>query len=547
MSDPDGKWGDSIVSRTGGELASTFSRIMPGLHPVDAVIVNRSQSYWSYTMRILRSSLDNFLGLAPGWYKFTILAFLVCNPIILVRFGPFIAGWFIIAEFIFTLAMALKSYPLPAGGLIAIEVVVLNLTTPEKVYHEVENNIPVILLLMFMVAGIFFMRELLLYIFSNILVKVHSKIKLSLLFTISAAALSAFLDALTVIAIIIAVTVGFYSVYHRYASQRGDNDDHDYHDDNGINEDHREELEQFRGFLRSLLMHSAIGTALGGVATLVGEPQNLIIGHVMGWDFMTFMVKMSPISISVLIVGLLTCALLEKMRWFGYGVTLPHRVRKLMVDYVHRENCKRDAKAQARLIVQAVVAVILILMLATHVAEVGLIGLLVIVLLTAFNGVTEEHRIGHAFTESLPFAGLLVVFFAIVGMIHDQHLFKPVTEWTLGFEGKSQTVAFFATSGALSTGSDNVFVATADIAEIEEAFNAGRMTRQQYEDDAIAINAGTNLLSVATPNGSAPFLFLLTSPIAALIRLSYGRMLWMSVPYTITMALTALLAIIFLL
>ncbi len=36
-------------------------------------------------------------------------------------------------------------------------------------------------------------------------------------------------------------------------------------------------LEQFRGFLRSLMMHAGVGTALGGVMTMVGEPQNLII------------------------------------------------------------------------------------------------------------------------------------------------------------------------------------------------------------------------------------------------------------------------------
>lgn len=36
-------------------------------------------------------------------------------------------------------------------------------------------------------------------------------------------------------------------------------------------------LEQFRAFLRSLMMHAGIGTALGGVMTMVGEPQNLII------------------------------------------------------------------------------------------------------------------------------------------------------------------------------------------------------------------------------------------------------------------------------
>ena len=81
--------------------------------------------------------------------------------------GPFVAGWLLIIEFIFTLAMALKCYPLQPGGLLAIEAVVLGLTTPEGVYTEVSHNIEVILLLMFMVAGIYFMKDMLLFIFNS--------------------------------------------------------------------------------------------------------------------------------------------------------------------------------------------------------------------------------------------------------------------------------------------------------------------------------------------------------------------------------------------
>jgi NhaB family Na+:H+ antiporter len=61
------------------------------------------------------------------------------------------------------------------------------------------------------------------------------------------------------------------------------------------------------------------------------------------------------------------------------------------------------------------------------------------------------------------------------------------------------------------------------------------MTREHFETLAIAINTGTNLPSVATPNGQAAFLFLLTSAIAPLVRLSYGRMVWMALPYTVVM------------
>ena len=122
--------------------------------------------------------IHNFLGHAPSWYKQTIIMFLVLNPILLYALGPTVTGWLLIGEFIFTLAMALKCYPLQPGGLLAIEAVVIGLTSPKTVYYETVNNFEVILLLIFMVAGIFFMKDLLLYTFSNLLTKIKSKVAL---------------------------------------------------------------------------------------------------------------------------------------------------------------------------------------------------------------------------------------------------------------------------------------------------------------------------------------------------------------------------------
>ncbi len=69
-----------------------------------------------------RAFLHNFLGQAPAWYKYTIIAFLAVNPLIHLTLGPVVAGWLLLAQFIFTLAMALKCYPLQPGGLLAVEV-----------------------------------------------------------------------------------------------------------------------------------------------------------------------------------------------------------------------------------------------------------------------------------------------------------------------------------------------------------------------------------------------------------------------------------------
>lgn len=486
----------------------------------------------------------NFLGNSPVWYKQAVIAFLVVNPLVFLLLGGFVAGWLLVAEFIFTLGMALRCYPLQPGGLLALEAVIIGMSSPHTVYEETVTNFPVILLLIFMVAGIYFLRELLLFIFTKLVLAVRSKITLSLLFMLVAAVLSAFLDALTVTAVVITVALGFHSVYHKVASGKDFSaDNHDQTEDSGVQENRRAELDQFRAFLRQLVMHAAVGTALGGVATQVGEPQNLLIAQKLGWDFIEFYLRVAHVSIPVLIAGLITCALVEHFRVGPYGATLPRHVRQVLEQYDAEESRKRTASDKAVLVVQAVVVVFLVLGLALHLAEVGLIGLTVIVLATAFTGVTQEARLGHAFEEALPFTALLVVFFAVVGVIHDQHLFAPVIEWVLHQPLDSQAPLFFIANGVLSMVSDNVFVATVYISEVEAAFKAGEITREHYEELAVAINTGTNIPSVATPNGQAAFLFLLTSALAPLLRLSYMRMVQLALPYTIVLSVVALAAV----
>jgi NhaB family Na+:H+ antiporter len=495
-------------------------------------------------MSVPQAVAANFLGKAPVWYKQAIIAFLIINPI-LFAFNPYIAGWALVIEFIFTLAMALKCYPLQPGGLLLIEAMFIGMTTPEHMKHEMVVNIEVILLLVFMVAGIYFMKGLLLYLFTKLLIKLKNKIALSIAFAASCAVLSAFLDALTVVAVIITVGLGFYSIYHKVASGKDFHSEHDHFNDNEIPQLRHSELEDFRAFLRNLMMHAGIGTALGGVMTMVGEPQNLIIADKAGWDFVEFFIRMSPITIPVFFAGLATTYLVEKFSLFNYGAQLPDVVRKILTDYDKDVESNLTTQDKVRLVIQGLIAVWLVIGLAGHLAAVGLIGLSIIVLTTSMGGVIDEHSIGKSFEEALPFTALLCVFFGIVAVIIDQGLFSPVINWVLTFEGKTQLVMFYLANGLLSMVSDNVFVGSVYITEVTAALNSGAITRDQFDLLAVSINTGTNLPSVATPNGQAAFLFLLTSAIAPLLRLSYGTMVYMALPYTVVLTLVGLAATYF--
>lgn len=489
---------------------------------------------------MIKLAYNEFLGNSPGWFKNAILLFLlICLPLKYIV-GTTILGWLFLGMFILTLAMALKCYPLQSGGLIALAILALGLTSPETVWHEIQSNLGVLALLIFMVSFIYFMKPLLSFLFARLIVGVKSKWILSLMFSVMAAFLSAFLDALTVTAVLIAVFVALYGVYERIHSVGNQDFDHD-----GIED--REELggdtlAGFRAFIRSLVMHGAVGTALGGVTTMVGEPQNLLIADKMDWEFLEFVVVMSHVTIPAVLAGFVTCVLLELTGILGYGTQLDPKVRDILQGYVEEEDKKRTEKEVYALWVQGLCGILLVIGLGMHLMEVGLIGLSLLVLVTAMTGINEEHRIGHAFEESLPFVSLLCIFFVVVGMIHDLHLFSPVIAWVLEMPLDVQPGAFFLANGVLSAISDNVFVATVYINEVRAAFDAGEISREHFDMLAVAINTGTNLPSVATPNGQAAFLFLLTSALAPVIRLGYIRMVVMALPYTIVLTVVGYLA-----
>ena len=218
--------------------------------------------------------LDTFLGPTPLWYKKAVIAALVLNVPAFFFLGPLVTSWIILFEFIFTLAMALKCFPLQPGGLLALQVLALGLTDTYHVYEEVIHGLPVILLVVFMVAAVHFLREMLFKFINKVLLGIRSRIAMNFATVAVVAVLSAFLDALTILAILIALTTTFYLVYEKVITKVGQEPGLPS-DDSHIEESRLQDLENFRGYLRGLLMHGAVATAIGGVSTLVGEPENI--------------------------------------------------------------------------------------------------------------------------------------------------------------------------------------------------------------------------------------------------------------------------------
>ncbi len=108
---------------------------------------------------------------------------------------------------------------------------------------------------------------------------------------------------------------------------------------------------------------------------------------------------MAPVTLPVMVCGLLTCLLVEKYRLFGYGEPLPPTVRKVLQEF---DVAAAPAQPSGATAADCPCSWRLADRSPGTPAEVGLIGLSVIILATTFTGVTDEHAIGKAFTEALP-------------------------------------------------------------------------------------------------------------------------------------------------
>lgn len=498
------------------------------------------------------------LGDAPVWYKVGFVAYLVLNVGLLKVYGPYAATGAILIEFISMLALSTKCVPLFPGAALLIQAVLLGLVTPEAIQHEIigidikngifGSNISVVLLVFVMTTAVSFHSDLIDFIFMKVVLSVRSSALLAQVFMVLTSGMSAMLDAVTVCVIFLSVCFILIFGYHRFASGKRLQDDHDHMLDTEIRAHHKEDLEQFRSFLRGKLMHAAIGTMLGGCMTMIGEPQNLLIAKRLGWDFGAFFYVTAPVSIPVFVVGLVTCYLVERIRYLDYGVDMPENVRIVLQDNEKDRAERRTARDYARIVVQAVVFCVMSVLLANSVADVYLIGLVALVLIGLLIGVTGEHPIAEAAKESTPFMLLLIVFFGIVALLHAQHLFNPVIDSVMELEGQWRLLGFFGASGLLSMISDNVFVATIFIDEAKRLNEAGVISRQEFEHIAVAINMGTNVPSIATPNGQAAFLLILMFvKVTRAIGLTYWQMMRLAFPYLLTTTPTAMLAIWYLL
>lgn len=517
----------------------------------------------------LSNPFDLFLGRANSEkeqkellsFKVTLIAFLAVNPLLLETVGPFYTSIGMLLQFLFILFRSTTVYPAISGGLLVAEAIILKLVTTEGIWHEWTASFDVFMLVLFMVAAVSFLKQFMTYMFVNLLVKVQNKIALSLIICFSAAVLSAFLDALTVTAVLITVIGQLYDIVLNFRAGKSYGDTVGDYTDDELREALGTQIQDYRQFLRSIMIHGLIGTALGGVMTMVGEPQNVMLVKIINtiltqanlplWDFQTFFIKMLPVTLPTLAAGLITTAILEKFKLFGFGKVMTPEEKEVIMEWRNQYMQSMNQTEKLSLMMQGIVALLLVFMLITHFAEVGLIGLVIIIFASATTGKKDEHDFVPAFEEGGPFLVVLGVLFAFVAMLHEQHTFMPAINFAGTLGEHEQRTFFFSMSGLLSSVSDNVFVAKIFMDAAIEMVKDGQLTLQEIkhlESLTVSINAGTNIFSVLTPNGQAAFLFFLTSALAKKkLLMSWGEIFKMTLPYAVVMIATSLICVMFVL
>ena len=119
------------------------------------------------------------------------------------------------------------------------------------------------------------------------------------------------------------------------------------------------------------LISIILASNIGGTATLIGDPPNILIGSASGLDFMAFLVNLAPVVLVILAVFVLAVVLL-----FRGHLQVPDERREAVLEAVHEEMITDRGLLIRTLVILAVVIVGFLVhgILGLEVATIALLG-----------------------------------------------------------------------------------------------------------------------------------------------------------------------------
>jgi Na+/H+ antiporter NhaD/arsenite permease-like protein len=257
------------------------------------------------------------------------------------------------------------------------------------------------------------------------------------------------------------------------------------------------------------LIAEAMASNIGGTATLIGDPPNIIIASKSGLTFNDFLVNLAPIVVVLLLVFVVMC-------WFMFA-------RHLVVDPEHvaevMELDEREVIKDSRLLVHSVVVLSLVM--------VGFVGHSVfelepslVALLGAGALVAISRLEPHEFLEDVEWATLVffMALFVMVGALVEVGVMKDVGDWLVDAVGGNYlgagTVLVWGSAG-LSGIVDNIPYVATMAPVVQDLVHAGNGSSQAQAlwwalalgsdlgGNATAVGASANvvIIGIAARNG----------------------------------------------
>jgi Na+/H+ antiporter NhaD/arsenite permease-like protein len=212
------------------------------------------------------------------------------------------------------------------------------------------------------------------------------------------------------------------------------------------------------------LFSEIFASNIGGTATLIGDPPNIIIGSAAKLSFMDFVYALTPIVIIILLVNCLAIHLIWGRSLAASGEA---RARVMALDH-------RDAITDRPLMMKSVAVIALVILafvlarvLHLEAGTIAMFGAAILLMLDNVGRLVEDqhHRLIESFNEVewitiFFFVGLFIV---VAGVEH-AGLLKMLADWLVGVTSGDLTrmaIAILWVSAILSAIIDNIpFVAT---------------------------------------------------------------------------------------
>ena len=231
----------------------------------------------------------------------------------------------------------------------AVLIIIFGVLTQEEAVHGIDFNTIGLLIGMMIIVGI--TRRSGIFEYMSIKAAKASKgdpVKILVLLTLITAVLSAMLDNVTTVLLIVPVT---FSVTDRLKV-------------NPV----------------PFLLCEVIGSNIGGTATLIGDPPNILIGGATHLGFMDFIVNLTPVIIIILVVTLVLMALI-----FRKGLVVAESDRQKVMELDEKAAIKDYGILKKSLVVLAITLIGFFLHQYVHLesATIALAGAALLMLVTA--------------------------------------------------------------------------------------------------------------------------------------------------------------------